>query len=54
MSAKVIATMQSGATQQFEADLKVATRSEMKILLAGGLLPEALSEALVRMPKNSD
>ena len=46
--------MQSGATQQFEIDLRAATRGDMKLLLAGELMPEALSGVLAHMPTNGD
>lgn len=50
MTAKVVATMKNGGDRQFDVEVRVATSGEFRILLAGGLLPDALSEALARAP----
>ena len=53
MSVKVTATMKDGSSKQFDADVKVATRGELNIVMAGGLLPATLANVLGRWPEAS-
>ncbi len=46
MSVKASAIMKDGSAKKFDAGVKVATRSELRIHLAGGLLPETLTTVL--------
>ena len=44
MNVNVIAEMTGGSTKSFDVEIKIATASELKTLLAGGILAETLSE----------